>query len=265
MSRYALVIAMSRVSSGYYEGWEGRSLTSAQDGIDMAAFLSSRGYAVQSVTDEAAARDNVTTKLGDIAKSLMTGDKFVLYFSGHGAQLPNLNHDAPDGEADQVWCLSDGMLVDDEIDRILVGIPKGVEVVCISDCCHGGGIPGLFAAMLPKLAAGARKAAPRGVIERVYKTQQGFYDKILTLAAADMSAAPADILMLGACDPARDAFENAVRSRYTDALLNVLGSAGSRTYQELNDEAAKQMTDQVPVIRQVGVGSIDMKKQVAFG
>lgn len=99
---------------------------------------------------------NILRALRDQAKRLQSGDRVVVYFSGHGAQAPqNLarrtsSYLEPDG-LDEVFLTRDtrywnpeaqrveGALLDDEIGLALAAFTKkGVHVWSIFDTCHAG-------------------------------------------------------------------------------------------------------------------------------
>lgn len=76
-------------------------------------------------------------------------DRVLLYFSGHGTQIPDYNGDEEDG-ADESLLPFDAKLVssggrqkltnvltDDELETMLAAIPAG-EIVVIVDACHSG-------------------------------------------------------------------------------------------------------------------------------
>jgi hypothetical protein len=78
-------------------------------------------------------------------------DRVLLYYSGHGTQIPDENGDEPDG-ADEVVTMHDlratrrngkatldGVLVDDDLARLLAKIPSR-KVLVLIDACHSGTI-----------------------------------------------------------------------------------------------------------------------------
>ena len=114
----------------------------------MAACLIERfGFArdnVRILKGEQATRQRVWGALEQLQKTLKTGDRCVLHFSGHGTQvLDQKPFDERDDGLDEALCLSDSdeqghnLLLDDELGRWLDDLPE-VEVTVILDCCHAG-------------------------------------------------------------------------------------------------------------------------------
>ena len=139
MSGHAVVIALDQVEPAYYEGWEARSRTSLRDGRDMLTHVIENDFSSSVfLTNENATRSNVLAAIAQALAKLVRGDLFLLYFSGHGAQLPRTEAPFVTFEA---WCLHDGMLVDDEVNKLLVEVPTGIRIVTITDSCFSGGMP----------------------------------------------------------------------------------------------------------------------------
>jgi hypothetical protein len=80
----------------------------------------------------------VLSELSSVARSLVAGDILVLYYSGHGGQIGDVNRDESDDGLDETWCLYDRMLVDDELYAMWSQFKAGVRILVISDSCHSG-------------------------------------------------------------------------------------------------------------------------------
>lgn len=70
------------------------------------------------------------------------GDSLFFHYSGHGSQVIDTSGDEEDG-LDETICPVDfknsGQITDDEIRQILVlGLPYGVHLTSLMDCCHSG-------------------------------------------------------------------------------------------------------------------------------
>src|SRR5204863_140716 len=70
-------------------------------------------YETHKLLTRDATAENVLENIGKAAQKLISGDMFVLTFSGHGGQIDDVNGDELDG-LDETWGLYDRMLVDDE-------------------------------------------------------------------------------------------------------------------------------------------------------
>jgi hypothetical protein len=68
-------------------------------------------------------------------------DELLLHYSGHGSQVRDTNGDEKTG-FDQCLVPMDymyaGMLVDDDILKMLAEIPSKSRLFCLFDCCHSG-------------------------------------------------------------------------------------------------------------------------------
>lgn len=130
-------------------------------------------------------RANILTAIADVRRGAAPGDWALLYFSGHGAQLPqsadrraqpgaHLEPDALDeaflpydvggwrGDLGRV----DGVLLDDHIGQALDGLLRaGLKLWVVFDTCHAG-----------DMAKGAHGAAGRPVARRVPPTALGVPD-----------------------------------------------------------------------------------------
>ena len=130
-----------------------RSLARAEhDARALAAMTTRAGLTATTLLGEDATRPRLLAALADAAAA-PPGSLVVLTFSGHGAQLRDVAPDArrprpatarnrhvgdePDG-LDELWCLHDGVMLDDELSQLLAGFARGVRVLVITDACHSG-------------------------------------------------------------------------------------------------------------------------------
>ncbi len=110
---------------------------------DMAKYLGIPAQNTHLLQDEQATLANVRTQMRWLAQNVGAKDRVFFYFSGHGAQLPDDNHDESDGR-DEVMVLydfkqgsKDGLYIDDEFGTALKQIPSQ-NVVVVVDACHSG-------------------------------------------------------------------------------------------------------------------------------
>ncbi len=122
----------------------------ANDVRQMADFLKGDwGFAssdVRILVEEGAAKNNILGSItGWLASETRPGDRVIIYYSGHGSQVPDRNGDEEDG-LDETFVPTDygrrgaraeDMLTDDEIASALSTL-KGREVILIADSCHSG-------------------------------------------------------------------------------------------------------------------------------
>ena len=102
---------------------------------------------VRTLLDDEASKegimDGLNSWLPDVTEP---GDRIVVYFSGHGTQVPDTSGDEADGQ-DEAWSPSDigrrsGHFVNEQVtdDEIAAAFRRlsGREVLLISDSCHSG-------------------------------------------------------------------------------------------------------------------------------
>src|SRR5262245_62083793 len=133
----ALTIGLNAVDPAHYGGWSGELNACEADANDMTDIAKSAGFSVKSLLTKAATRSRVIKEVTAASKTLKAGDIYMLSYSGHGGQLPDLNNDESDSK-DETWCLYDGELVDDEIYALLGKFAQGVRILVFSDSCHSG-------------------------------------------------------------------------------------------------------------------------------
>jgi len=73
--------------------------------------------------------------LNELVKDASDGDNLLFHYSGHGLQIPDDNGDEADG-LDEAIMTNVGLVRDDEISNVLKGVPRGVTIFMIFDCCH---------------------------------------------------------------------------------------------------------------------------------
>ncbi|KAL5520785.1 hypothetical protein ACEPAF_2788 [Sanghuangporus sanghuang] len=78
-------------------------------------------------------KKNILTHMKRFVRKAEPGDYLFLHYSGHGGQTPDWGGDELDGKDECIYPvdfrrMSKGMIVDDEMHRILVRIPKGSQL-----------------------------------------------------------------------------------------------------------------------------------------
>ncbi len=117
------------------------------DALAWAAALRQLGFARPvMILDHDATRQAILDALHTIVTDSQPGDAIVLQYAGHGTLVADLDGDELDDaispRQDEAICPVDfdqgGLIVDDEIGRILALLPAGVSATCFFDCCHAG-------------------------------------------------------------------------------------------------------------------------------
>tara|TARA_R110000744_G_scaffold43079_3_gene96910 strand:- start:847 stop:2808 length:1962 start_codon:yes stop_codon:yes gene_type:complete len=198
--------------------------------------------AVRGVPDRVAILD----ALGGAIAASGAGDTVVFYFSGHGAQAPDLNGDEGGG-MDEIFLPRDtrgwngGMgavenaILDDEFGTFTEqAAARGVQLVAILDACHSG--TGFRAG--PDGDAAARYITP---------AQLGLPDDQVSDAVGQGQAPAGDYVFLYAAQSDQRAFEYPVgdarlwHGDFTRALTSVMQEVPDITYTALVQAAAARM------------------------
>lgn len=136
----SLHIGLNSVDPQYYAGWNGTLLACENDANDMKTIAKNMGFTNADILlTKQATRKAVLDACKNVAAELLPGDIFLLTYSGHGGQLPDLNNDEPDN-IDETWCLYDGQMMDDELFALYTTFREGVRILVLSDSCHSGSI-----------------------------------------------------------------------------------------------------------------------------
>ena len=210
----SLHIGLNGVSAAAYEGWDGPLAACEFDANDMAALSKTKGMKSTVLLTKKATRANMLSAMRSAAKSLKANDLFFMTYSGHGGQVPDVNHDEADRK-DETWCLFDGQLIDDELYFELSKFKAGVRILVLSDSCHSGSVTRELPPPPPPTGQRA-KLMPDSVARRVYEKHKAFYDKLQTdvakaagkavvdpdVALAQVGAAGQATALVGSFDPA---------------------------------------------------------------
>ncbi len=264
----ALTIGLNSVDPKHYGGWSGELNACEADAEDMTDIGKSRNFAVKTLLTKAATRAKVIAEISRAARKLKSGDMFMLSYSGHGGQVPDLNSDEPDAQ-DETWCLYDGELVDDELYAQLGKFLQGVRILVFSDSCHSGTVVKL-AYYQGTTSAPSSGSSPQGVryrfmppdvALRTYRANRVFYDKILRnmkLKEAE-EAVKASVLLLSGCQDNQLSADGDFNGLFTSQLLRVWKNGAFKgSYKKFHQAIVRRMPpDQTP--NYFRVGRIDPK------
>src|SRR5262245_54572834 len=148
----SLHIGLNAVNPRHYAGWSGDLVACEFDANDMAALAAAQKIKPTTLLTRQATRANVLKAIRAAAKTLRAGDLFLLTYSGHGGQIPDVSGEEKD-KKDETWCFYDGEFIDDELYNELGGFPDGVRILVLSDSCHSGTVT---RARVPDTGAGGR-------------------------------------------------------------------------------------------------------------
>lgn len=193
----SLHLGLNSVSPKHYDGWSGDLLACESDARDMAAIATAQGLKPTVLLTKQAKRTAVVAALRKAAKALKGGDLFVLSFSGHGGQVPDVTGEETDKQ-DETWCLYDCQLIDDELYLELARFAAGVRILVLSDSCHSGTVT--RAGPVPGQPGRRTRMLPPAIARRTYQAHQAFYDGVqrdVAKAAAAQGITDPDAVLAG--------------------------------------------------------------------
>ncbi|KAF8689053.1 Caspase domain, partial [Rhizoctonia solani] len=162
--RRALIIALEY--GGVDQRWNDNKSTPMfmkgpySDGEDVYNLLLQQGYhedEITFMTDEPGTPtrlrptcSNIKYQLAQLIADANPGDRFFLYYAGHGIQVEDTDGDEFDGWDEAIipadWATvynyrDEGLIIDDYLKEVCVDVlPKGAHLTAVFDCCHAGTI-----------------------------------------------------------------------------------------------------------------------------
>jgi hypothetical protein len=246
----------------------------------MADIAKSREFEVNILLTKDATRDNVLSGIKRAAEELGEGGIFMVSYSGHGGQLPDLDDDEDDS-LDETWCLFDGEVVDDELCDHYCLFNPGVRVLLFSDSCHSGSVIKLsYYNTLHSLGAPRAMAAawvgkpdeiryrfmPQEAAGRTYRANRKFYDKILAAKYKTKSEVKATVRLISGCQDNQWSMDGPFNGLFTGTLLRVWQNGRFRgDYGRFHREIGRRMpSSQTPNHFVIGAPDPDFDGQVPF-
>jgi metacaspase-1 len=271
----ALTIGLNFVDPNHYSGWDGQLTACEFDAEDMTEIAKSKGFEVQSLLTKNATVENVTKGISKAAEKLVSGDIFMISYSGHGGKLPDQNSDEVD-KTDETWCLYDRQFVDDELNNYFSEFKDGVRVLVLSDSCHSGTVTRVIATnknidMMNTNTDinGVRyRFAPINIIRKTYRLNKSQYDKILSNRKLKESEdnVKASVILLSGCQDNQYSQDGEFNGLFTSNLLDVWNNAlFDKSYKRFHKAILGQMLpDQTPNYYLVGNTNKNFEKQIPF-
>lgn len=271
----ALTIGLNSVDPEHYGGWSGELNACEADAEDMANIATSQKFKVTTLLTKDATREQVTDNIQNAAKTLKSGDIFMLSYSGHGGQLPDLNDDEPDA-LDETMCLYDGELVDDELYALWGEFAQGVRILVFSDSCHSGTVvkEALFQGKINVRSSnidinGVKyRFMPKDITVRTYRANKDFYDQILKNKELIESEekVKASVLLISGCQDNQYSADGDFNGLFTSRLLAVWKNGIYRgNYKKFHKAILRRMPpEQQPNYYLVGQPNSSFEKQKPF-
>ena len=275
MTGKSLHIGLNYVDPNAYGGWDGALSGCINDANSMEGLASSLGYTTTKLTDAHATSHRVLQELSNAARTLVSGDIFLVTYSGHGGQVFDANSDESDA-MDETWVLWDREVVDDELSALWAQFASGVRIFMLSDSCHSGTVAKLtMAEQLDNARArNARcteemksKNLPREIEQMVATRDRPMYDTVQYIAGCrSRENIRASLILISGCQDNQLSYDGAVNGQFTGTLLQVWASGGFQgSYPSFHKAILNKMPPyQSPNYYTVGVTNPDFEQQKPF-
>lgn len=266
----SLHIGLNRVDPSHYDGWEGPLFACEADALDMQKLAEKEKFSEQTVLlTQEATYERVTREMKRAGEYLASGDLFMLTYSGHGGQVPDLNRDEND-LADETWCLYDRQLVDDYIYKILGAFKAGVRIIMLSDSCHSGSVARTARPdePLPVADNGKARAMPPDVAARVFRSNRELYTStaIEENFESVVGAVKASVILISGCQDNQLSSDGTFNGLFTGTLLQVWQSGRfTGSYRSFHQQIVRAMPPlQTPNLFTVGEMNFSFENQRPF-
>jgi len=98
---------------------------------------------IRVLVDARATKKGMMDRLAWLVTDSEAGDRLLFHFSGHGSQIRDRDGDELKDHLDEILCPHDmdwggTYVVDEDLRDIFAGLPKGVNLEVLLDCCHSG-------------------------------------------------------------------------------------------------------------------------------
>lgn len=217
----SLNIGLNYVDPDHYSGWDGKLSGAEFDANDMNLITKSQGLQSTKLIRSEATRAAVILAIKNAASTLTADDLFVISYSGHGGQLPDINGDEDD-TMDETWCLFDGEIVDDELSNLWSTFQKGVRILVISDSCHSGTVAKFERIIERPKTEFIPKFMPSEIALTTYLKNKGFYDNILeNVKDVKSQDIQASVKLISGCQDNQNSYDGTFNGQFTGALKRI--------------------------------------------
>ena len=253
--------------------YNGTLPTCGRDALDMQDIALSQNFeTTHLLLNEEATTDSVKELIVSASETLVSGDMLFVSYSGHGSYVVDDSGDE-ESEHDQVWCLYDRYLLDDELYALWTEFAEGVRIFVVSDSCHSGTV--VRAAPSFK-AVPISKYFPHEKAQEVYVQNKEFFSKVKELVEQTQDKElKATVKLLSGCQDTEESltFSNATNSLLT-AEINRVWDAGQfvgtteeffeKVKEQVMREAKKWKRDQTPNLYTIGKENKEFNEQKPF-
>lgn len=273
----SLHLGLNKVDPAHYDGWDGALTACEFDANDMQSIAASRGFESSVLLTEQATADAVMAAIEGVAQELVSGDLFLLTYSGHGGQVPDRNDEEEEDRSDETWLAYDRQIVDDELFALWATFQLGVRILVFSDSCHSGSVVKAIEADVPNAVATRETAAaqsprfralPKDVMTATYRAHADLYDGIQkAVPSSDKSVVGATVLLISGCRDDQLSLDGFSNGLFTENLLAVWdkGAWDGGGHPQFHEAIRSRMPDQQqPNYMQVGPPNPGFEQQNPF-
>lgn len=189
-------------------------------------------------------RENIIKYMAWLVKGAQAGDVLFMHYSGHGTQTKSVDQYE---EYDQVICPVDyakaGCIVDNDIFKILAeGLPAGVRLTVLFDCCHSGSMLDL-----PYTFVGSSGISSSGTYHMQQIRQNNFSaGDVLMISGCTDTQTSADVGNTATLGNGTSGAGGAATQCLTYILLNTQDLSYTETMVKTREMLTKKKFEQVP-------------------
>ncbi len=245
---YSLHIGLNAVNPEHYQGWDGQLNACEADAQSMAEIAISKGYESKILLTQEVTRQKFIDLMNEYADKAQEGDIFLLTYSGHGGQIPDLNGDEDD-TLDETWCLYDSEISDDELHNMYCNFKSKVRILIFSDSCHSGTVAKIAAfKSFANIVFDAQKVkfrnAPLDVMRKTFTKNKEHYEEILKAPKKPKSALKASIRLFSGCQDNQLSQDGFLNGLFTAKMLRVWADGNFKgNYLKFHKTIVKSMSD----------------------
>ena len=303
MKFYSLHIGLNAVDPGHYQGWDGQLNACEADArslqqlvlslADARRIVPKVSYKTDLLLTKQATRAAVLERLAYYAQLCQSGDLFLLTYSGHGGQVPDLNGDEPDS-LDETWALFDAQVIDDELYLAYSRFAAGVRVLILSDSCHSGSVNKAthYVSKSPadylgdnqvnyqhnykqgRVVASSYRNVPIPVVQHTFNANRAYYEDIMRTLVVGEGAARvahrtnvlASVRLISGCADNQLSQDGIFNGLFTGVVLKVWnGGAFKGDYNAFHKAIlAKMPPDQSPLHSVIGTADAAYDQTIPF-
>jgi len=228
---------------------------------------------IKILLDEKATKKNIWRAFNEwLIKSTKAGDEVVFYFSGHGTQVIDRDHDEEDGW-DETLCpydidpkTGDNAIIDDELSTWLRMLKKRYVTVIIDSCYSGGATRSIGKIVVDELEP-TPAVQPRHIMA-IYDWNSSATTRGISQVVSDY---PEDTIFLGASSEAQEAFERRIDPQhtygsFTYSLVKTLNILKDPTYEKALNITRKEIRAKIGLAQTpVLIANKRLRKRRVFG